>query len=273
MTWVEGLFWVPKLFSFFVLVYRKKARLCFVSVLGFHSKLSTMAAAGAIWRGHSPNGLVGNSDFWFWFLGPPSEAEFWFRFWFQRFPLDFFLNSAVENSTNQNSDSKNSPKKLTNERSTPHFVPEKWLLPYLHLLNAHCCHTYIYSTPIPPYLHPLNACPAIPSSTQCLSHHTYIYSMPIHIYSTPVPPYLHLLTACCCYLKKRRRERFLIHEIRRIDGGRGFWTGRNVFRVGGNTFYDRKIKFRWKFRSSKGPELELLWNSEQIHQKYKTRWY
>jgi hypothetical protein len=38
------------------------------------------------------------------------------------------------------------------------------------------------------------------------------------------------------------REHFPIHEIGRIDGGRGFWTGGNMFQIGGNTFYDRKIK-------------------------------
>ncbi len=34
--------------------------------------------------------LVGNSDFLFQFLGPPSEAKFRFRFRFRRFRLDFF---------------------------------------------------------------------------------------------------------------------------------------------------------------------------------------
>jgi hypothetical protein len=36
------------------------------------------------------------------------------------------------------------------------------------------------------------------------------------------------------------RECFLIHEIGRIDGGRGFQTGENVFQIGRNTFYDQK---------------------------------
>ncbi len=35
--------------------------------------------------------LVGNSDFWFQFLGSPLEAEFRFRFWFLRFRSDFFF--------------------------------------------------------------------------------------------------------------------------------------------------------------------------------------
>jgi hypothetical protein len=44
--------------------------------------------------------------------------------------------------------------------------------------------------------HLLNACPAVPTSTQRLSCHTYIYS-------TPVPPYLHLFNACLALLKKK----------------------------------------------------------------------
>ncbi len=42
--------------------------------------------------------------------------------------------------------------------------------------------------------------------------------------------------------KNKKREHFPIHEIGRIDGKRGFRTGRNVFQIGGNTFYDRKNK-------------------------------
>ena len=35
------------------------------------------------------------------------------------------------------------------------------------------------------------------------------------------------------------------------------WTGGNVFRIGGKTYFTMgKIKFRWKFRSSKGLELD-----------------
>jgi hypothetical protein len=44
---------------------------------------------------------------------------------------------------------------------------------------------------------------------------------------------------------------FLIHEIGRIDGGRGFRTGKNVFRIGGNTFYDQKNKIPMKIPESK----------------------
>jgi hypothetical protein len=31
---------------------------------------------------------------------------------------------------------------------------------------------------------------------------------------------------------------------------------KNMFRIGGNTFYDRKNKIPMKIRSSKGPELD-----------------
>jgi hypothetical protein len=42
------------------------------------------------------------------------------------------------------------------------------------------------------------------------------------------------------------RERFPIHEIGKIDGRRGFQTGKNVFGIGGNTFYDQKNKIPMK---------------------------
>jgi hypothetical protein len=50
-------------------------------------------------------------------------------------------------------------------------------------------------------------------------------------------------------------ECFLIHEIGRIDGGRGFRTGKNVFRIGGSTFYDRKNKIPMKIPESKRSEI------------------
>jgi hypothetical protein len=74
----------------------------------------------------------------------------------------------------------------------------------------------------------------------------------------PVPPHLHLLNACCCHLKKRRQERFTIHEIRRIDGGRGFQTRGNVFRIGGNAFYDRKNKIPMKILEFKRSGIGLI---------------
>jgi hypothetical protein len=41
-------------------------------------------------------------------------------------------------------------------------------------------------------------------------------------------------------------ETFSDHEIGRIDGGRGFRTKKNVFRIGRNTFYNRKNKILMK---------------------------
>ncbi len=67
------------------------------------------------------------------------------------------------------------------------------------------------------------------------------------------------------------RERFPIHEIRRIDGGRGFQTRKNVFRIGGNTFYNRKRKFRWKFWSPKGPESNWFRNSAEFRTNFPTK--
>jgi hypothetical protein len=54
------------------------------------------------------------------------------------------------------------------------------------------------------------------------------------------------------------RERFLIHEIGRINGGRGFRTGKNVFRIGGNTFYDRKNKILMKIPEFKRSGIGLI---------------
>jgi hypothetical protein len=55
--------------------------------------------------------------------------------------------------------------------------------------------------------------------------------------------------------QKKRWECFPIHEIKRINGRRGFRTGRNVLRIGRNTFYDWKNKIPIKipeFKKSSG---------------------
>jgi hypothetical protein len=52
--------------------------------------------------------------------------------------------------------------------------------------------------------------------------------------------------------------KFLIHEIGRIDGRRGFQTGGNVFRIGGNTFYDQKNKFSMKIPEFKRSGMGLI---------------
>jgi hypothetical protein len=99
-------------------------------------------------------------------------------------------------------------------------------------LSTQCLsrHTYIYSTPVLPYLHQLNVCPAIlPTSTQCLSRST-----------------------------KKRRECFLFHEIGRIDGRRGFQTSRNVFRIGVNTLYDQKNEILMKIPEFKRSRIGII---------------
>ncbi len=104
--------------------------------------------------------------------------------------------------------------------------------------------------PVPPYLHLLNACPAVLTSTQCLSRHTYIYSMPVLLYS------------------KKRQDFFPNHEIGRINGGRGFWTGRNVFRIGGNTFYDWKNKIPMEIPEFKRSGIEIIAEFHGIPSSY-----
>jgi hypothetical protein len=51
---------------------------------------------------------------------------------------------------------------------------------------------------------------------------------------------------------------FRIHEIGRIDGRRGFRTGKNVFRIGGNTFYDWKNKVPMKIPEFKRSGIGLI---------------
>jgi hypothetical protein len=51
------------------------------------------------------------------------------------------------------------------------------------------------------------------------------------------------------------RKCFLIHEIGRIDGRRGFQTRKNVFRISGNTFYDQKNKIPMKIPEFKKSEI------------------
>jgi hypothetical protein len=54
------------------------------------------------------------------------------------------------------------------------------------------------------------------------------------------------------------RECFLIHEIGRIDGRRGFRTGGNVFQIGGNTFYDQKNKIPMKILEFKRTGIGII---------------
>jgi hypothetical protein len=54
------------------------------------------------------------------------------------------------------------------------------------------------------------------------------------------------------------RDCFPIHEIGRIDGGRGFQTEKNVFGIGGNTFYDQKFKIPMKIPEFKGSGIGLI---------------
>ncbi len=51
---------------------------------------------------------------------------------------------------------------------------------------------------------------------------------------------------------------FLIHGIGTIDGGRGFRTGKNRFKIGENTFYDRKNKIPMKILESKRSEIGII---------------
>jgi hypothetical protein len=66
------------------------------------------------------------------------------------------------------------------------------------------------------------------------------------------------------------RKCFPVHEIGRIDGGRGFRTGKNVFRIGGNTFYDRKNKISMKIPESKRSKIGKSWNFAEFRTDFPT---
>ncbi len=51
---------------------------------------------------------------------------------------------------------------------------------------------------------------------------------------------------------------FPIHEIGRIDGRRGFQTGKNVFRISDNKFYDQKNKIPIKILEFKRSGIKLI---------------
>jgi hypothetical protein len=53
-------------------------------------------------------------------------------------------------------------------------------------------------------------------------------------------------------------ESFPIHEIGRIDGGRGFQPRGNVFRIGRNTFYNWKNKILMKIPEFKRSGIGLI---------------
>jgi hypothetical protein len=93
----------------------------------------------------------------------------------------------------------------------------------------------------------------IPTSTQNGCHHTYIYSKRL-------PPYLNLLKTSRCDNggPKKRLEHFPIHEIRRIVGWRGFQTSGNVFRIGGNTFYNQENKIPMKILEFKRSGIGMI---------------
>jgi hypothetical protein len=100
---------------------------------------------------------------------------------------------------------------------------------------------------------------AVPTSTECLSHRTFIYS-------TPVPLYLHLLNACpaiptstqclSCSTQKKGRIFFRIMKSEELMAGEDSEPAGTCSELAGTHFTIGKIKFLWKFLSSKGLELK-----------------
>ncbi len=134
--------------------------------------------------------------------------------------------------------------------STPDFVPEKLLPLYLHLLKTVAAIPTSTQCRLPPYLHLLNA---IPTSTRCRlppclhllnagCRHTYIYSMPVAAKST--------------FTQKKGGNVFRFMKLEESMAGEVSESAGRCYELGGTHFTIRNIKFRWKFRTSKGPESE-----------------
>jgi hypothetical protein len=69
-------------------------------------------------------------------------------------------------------------------------------------------------------------------------------------------------------IKYSWQEHFLIHEIGRIDGRRGFQTGGNVFQIGGNTFYNRKNKIPMKIPEFKRSVIRIIAEFRRILSRF-----
>ncbi len=145
-----------------------------------------------------------------------------------------------------------------------------------------CCHLYIYSKWLPPYLHLLKTVAAIPTFTQNSCHHTYIFSKRL-------PPYLHLFkmvaniptsTRNGCrhtYIYSKRLQPYIYIYSKQVDvimvdqkagmfsdswNWKNWWRERIpnwqecVTNSWEHIIWSEKIKFWWKFPSSKGPKLK-----------------
>jgi hypothetical protein len=49
-----------------------------------------------------------------------------------------------------------------------------------------------------------------------------------------------------------------MHEIGRINGGRGFRTGGNIYQIGGSKFYDWKNEIPMKILELKRPKIGII---------------
>jgi hypothetical protein len=61
-----------------------------------------------------------------------------------------------------------------------------------------------------------------------------------------------------CGQNKKWWEGFPMHEIVRIDGGKVFLIGRNMIRIGGNKFHDRKNEIPMKILDVKRSGIGIL---------------
>jgi hypothetical protein len=67
---------------------------------------------------------------------------------------------------------------------------------------------------------------------------------------------------------KKRQEYFPMHEIGRIDGGRGFRTNGNVLQIGWNKFYDQKNEILMKILEFKRSRIGIIVEFSRILSRF-----
>jgi hypothetical protein len=67
---------------------------------------------------------------------------------------------------------------------------------------------------------------------------------------------------------KKRQERFPMHEIRRIDGGRGIRTSGNVLPIGRNKFYNWKNEILMKIPEFKRSRIRIITEVRGIQSRF-----
>jgi hypothetical protein len=68
--------------------------------------------------------------------------------------------------------------------------------------------------------------------------------------------------------QKKGREHFSMHEIKRVDGGRGFQTGGNMLQIGRDKFYGQKNEIPMKNPEFKRSGIRIIAEFHGIRSRF-----